>query len=220
MNGDVLWSFRVSRVEESMRTCRDRNVKIRQMQEAGASQADIASTFGISIQAVRLVFGKLKADEEAFRRSGELLEEFRRADDLDKKRKVADVLDALLLMPITDTALRSWWEGYKIEEMSMREFMEWVISEKNHAKPGYLITPLLDVRCVGIKGFWSAVKRLTESDLGQKCNAEWRRRLVRLRKCSRIVGAQRTWSKPCEPPPWLTGPRTTGPAPQMEIGTS
>ncbi len=112
-----------------------------------------------------------------------------------------DVLDALLLMPTTDTAFRSWWEGYKIEEMSVREFMEWVISEKNHAKPGYLITPLLDVRCVGLKGFWSAAQRLTESDLGQRCNAEWRRRLLRLRKCSRIVGVQRTWSKPCEPPP-------------------
>jgi hypothetical protein len=190
------------------------------MRETGVPQRDIASTFGISVQAVRLVLSKLKADEEAARRSGELLAELRRADDLDKKWKVEEVLDALLLMPRTDTALRSWWNGYKIEEMSVREFMERVISEKNHAKPGYLITPLLDVRGVGLKGFWSAAQRLTESDLGQRCNAEWRRRLVRLRECSRIVGVERTWSKPCEPPCWLTGPRTTAPAPQPETGTN
>jgi hypothetical protein len=42
--------------------------------------------------------------------------------------------------------------------------MDLVICQKVHAKSGHLITPLLDVRCVGVEGFWSAVRRLTESD--------------------------------------------------------
>jgi hypothetical protein len=62
-----------------------------------------------------LVFSKLKANDEAFRRSGDLLEEFRRADHLDKKWKVADVLDALLLMTTPRTALRWWFELGKID---------------------------------------------------------------------------------------------------------
>ena len=95
-------------------------------------------------------------------------------------------------------------EDGRILETSLREFMELVISEKMHGKPGYLIAPLLDMRCVGVKGFWSAVRQLTESDLGQRCNQEWRRRIARLSQASRIVGDQRnSWSKPCEPPGWL-----------------
>ncbi len=190
-----------------MRACHERNVKIRQMQEAGASPTDIASASGISVEAVRWVFNKLKTDEKAFRRSGDLLEEFRQADDLDKKRKVTDVLDALPLMTTTRTALRWWFEWEKMDELSLRELMNLLISEKTHAKPGYLITPLLDVRCVGVKGFWSTVSRLTESDLGERCNQEWRKRLARLRQASRIVGGRPlSWSKTCEPPPWLPRP--------------
>jgi hypothetical protein len=134
-----------------------------------------------------------------------LLQEFRRADDLDRKWKVADLLDALLLMTTTRTALRWWFEGNRIEETSLREFMELVISEKTHAKPGYLIAPLLDMRCVGVKGFWSAVRRLLESDIGERCNQEWRKRIARLSEASRRVGVRRlAWSKPCEPPDWLS----------------
>ena len=119
----------------------------------------------MSAKAVRLVFRKMEADEAAIRKSRSILQEFRRADDLDKKWKVGDVLDALLLMTTTRTALKWWFEDGRILETSLREFMELVISEKMHGKPGYLIAPLLDMRCVGVKGFWSAVRQLTESDL-------------------------------------------------------
>ena len=35
----------------------------------------------------------------------------------------------------------------------LREFMDLVIAEKRHVKPGYLIALLLDMRCVGVRGF-------------------------------------------------------------------
>ena len=182
-----------------------RDTRIRQMGEAGASEKEIALAFGMSREAVRLVFRKIEADEAGIQKSREILQEFRRADDLDKKWKVADVLGALLLMTTTRTALRRWFEWDRVERTSLREFMELVISEKRHEKPGYLIAPLLDMRCVGVKGFWSAVRRLTESDLGELCNREWRNRLGRLSHSSRIVGDWRgAWSKPCEPPAWLS----------------
>jgi len=179
-------------------------VKIRQMREAGVSQRGIASIFGISVEAVRLVFGKLKADEEALRRSGELLEEFRRADDLDKRWKVADVLDALLLTTRARTAIKNWCEWSNVAELSLREFMEFVISDKPHAKPGFLITPLLDFRNARLKTFWATVRRLAECDLGDRCNQEWRRRLARLKQATRIVGGSYcSWSRACEHPDWL-----------------
>jgi hypothetical protein len=187
-----------------MKTDHERNARIRQMREAGVPQADIATVFGLSVEAVRLVFSKFDADAAAVRRSGEMLQRFRQADDLDRKWKVLEALDSLLLMPTTRTALGRWYEWDNVEQLSLREFMNLVISERNHAKPGFLITPLLDCRFVGLRGFWSAVWRLTESDFGENCNREWRRKLERLRRASRIVGGRPySWSKPCEPPLWL-----------------
>ena len=60
----------------------------------------------MSVKAVQHVLRKLQADGVAVRRSKELLQEFRRADDLDRKWKVAEVLNALLLMTTTRTALK------------------------------------------------------------------------------------------------------------------
>lgn len=200
-----------------MKRCEARDTRIRQLREASASQKEIATAFGMSVEAVRLVFRKIEADEAAIRKSREILQEFRRADDLDKKWKVVDVLDAFLMMTTTRTALRWCFEWSETEETSLRVFMELVISEKRHAKPGYLIAPLLDMRCVGVKGFWSAVKRLTESDLGERCNREWRKRIVRLSQASRIVGDRRgAWSKPCDAPAWLSGVE----AGKADIGTT
>ena len=103
--------------------------------------------------------------------------------------------------PSDKVNLPNEWSG--IPEVSLRELMDMAIPQRNHPKPGYLITPLLDVRCIGAEGFWSGVSRLTESDLGNQCNEQWRKRLARLSQSSRIVGVQRTWSTPCAPPPWL-----------------
>ena len=42
-----------------MKTDHERNARIRQMREAGVPQAEIASVFGLSVEAMRLVFSKL-----------------------------------------------------------------------------------------------------------------------------------------------------------------
>lgn len=81
--------------------------------------------------------------------------------------------------------------------------MDLVIPLTSHPKPGYLYAPMLNFRCAGVKGFWSVVSRLTESDLGESCNQEWRKRLARLSGCTRIVGGHGSLSKPCELPPGL-----------------
>ena len=66
-----------------MKTDHERNARIRQMREAGVPQAEIASVFGLSVEAVRLVFSKFDADAVAVRRSKELLQGFRQTDDLE-----------------------------------------------------------------------------------------------------------------------------------------
>lgn len=202
-----------------LKNCQERNIRIGRMCEAGASPMEIASTLSMSIEALRMVFRQQEADKAEVRKSKELLEKLRRANDLDKKWEVADVLDALLLMARTRAALRVWFEEGKIEQINLREFMDLVISEKRHSKTGYLIAPLLDVRCAGAKGFWWTVRRLTESDLGESCNQEWGKRLGQLRQASRIVGDRRlSWSQPCEIPLWLPRPERTNVSPHLETG--
>ena len=71
------------------------------------------------------------------------------------------------------------------------------ISGLDEKRPGYLLTPLLDLKCVGKIGFFSVVNQLSNLSLGKNCDKEWKKRIVILRRCSRLIGAQpRSWSKP------------------------
>jgi len=42
--------------------------------------------------------------------------------------------------------------------------------------------PLLGVCGIGKKGFWSVVNGLTSVDQGSRCNGEWRKRLVKVKR--------------------------------------
>jgi len=182
----------------------EKDAQICQMHEAGASDQEIALAVGISREALRLVFKKFEAEKAASERSIQLLRAIRLLDDLDRKWKAGELLDALLLTVRARTAITNWCEWHKIAELSLRELMEFVISDEPHAKPGFLLTPLVDFRNVRLKSFWATVKRLAELDLGDRCNQEWRRRLERLKQAQRIHGGERySWSKACEHPGWL-----------------
>jgi len=180
--------------------------RIGQMREAGLSIDGVISTLGISwemSEVVRRIVRKFETEAVLLARSNRFMEEIRNADDLDKERRVSYLMQALQPKVITQNAVIRHFESMDRMEIGLRQLMDLTISEQQHPRPGYLVTPLLNVRCVGIEGFWSLVRRLAESDLGERCSREWRKRLARLMQCSRIVGGQGSWSKPCEPPEWL-----------------
>jgi hypothetical protein len=180
--------------------------RIRQMREDGLSLDEVISTLGVSwerSEVVRRIVRKFETETVLLARSNRFMEEIRNADDLDKKWKVSCLMQGLRPKVITQNAVIRHFEWPDRKEISLRQLMDLTISEQQHPRPGYLVTPLLEVRCVGLEGFWSLVRRLAESDLGERCNLEWSRRLLRLMQCSRIVGGQGSWSKPCEPPDWL-----------------
>jgi hypothetical protein len=179
------------------------------MWEAGDSIWNITASLDMPLGSARTIIRKFETEAALSARSDRFLGNIRRADDPDKKWKVSYVIQALRLKTITQNAVIQHYEWAEVPEVSLREIMDLAIPERDHPKPGYLITPLLDFRCVGLKGFWSVVSRLSESNLGEKCNEEWRKRLTRLRQASRIVGVHRTWSKPCSLPPWLLRPEVT-----------
>lgn len=207
-------------IRKTRQEYQDRAARLRQMHEVGASNKDIALAVGVSREALRLVFKKFEAEKAAGDRSVKLLTGIRLVDDLDRKWKVSELLDALLLTTRTRTTIENRCEWKKVTELSLREVMELVISDKPHTKPGFLITPLLDCRNVSLKTFWETVRRLAELDLGERCNKEWGRRLSRLKQATRIVGgAPLSWSKACEHPEWLMNAQsvTTRPECQPEI---
>ena len=84
---------------------------------------------------------------------------------------------------MTRKALAQFWEWENKAEMSLRDLMDLTIVDDVDSKPGHLVTRLLDLRCVGVIGFWTVVDRLTATDLGLECNVEWNRRLVKLEGC-------------------------------------
>jgi hypothetical protein len=91
---------------------------------------------------------------------------------------------------MTQNAIVSHYGWEETPRITLLDLMEFVISEKPHPKPGFLLTPLLHLRCVGVDGFWSMVGRLSQADLGESCNREWRRRSARLKDCARIAGRE------------------------------
>jgi hypothetical protein len=180
------------------------------MREAGDSIDKIASALDLSWEVLERITCKFETEAVLLARSSRFMEIIRTADDPDKKWKVSFLVYALRPKVMTQNALIHHFKWAKTPEISLRDLMDVTISEQDHPKPGYLITPLLDFRVVGLKGFWSMVRQLTESDLGDRCNEEWRKRLGRLKQASRIVaGGRYSWSKPIKLPPWLLNPDIT-----------
>jgi hypothetical protein len=53
----------------------------------------------------------------------------------------------------------------------------------------FMMSPLLRVYGVGLKGFWSVVNGLTSMDRGDRCNEEWQKRLLKVKQEHGITGA-------------------------------
>jgi hypothetical protein len=117
---------------------------------------------------------------------GQFHAELRLADDLDKTWPVLNLLDALHLLAVARTRLLTHLGEQHKTRMSLREFMDLVVSENGDPSESFAHTPLLRVRGIGKIGFDSVAAELTETDLGPRCNEEWRKRLAVLRREWRI----------------------------------
>jgi hypothetical protein len=51
------------------------------------------------------------------------------------------------------------------------------------------LPPLLEIRGVGKKGFWSMVNQITALDFGERSNQEWEQKLAKLKLSWKIKGA-------------------------------
>lgn len=207
-DGNVPNGIKFLIMSEVRNNVREREQQVLQMRLAGVSELETAEKLGLSRGRVRLILRSSENAGTLARRTAQLLEDIRQADDLDRKWPVVDLIDALSSITVTRNALVNHFKWNQTDAISLRELMDVAISPEADSRPGYLITPLLSVRCVGKKGFWSVVNSLTKVDLGSRCNQEWDQRLERLKRAWRIRGdTPYSWSKPCEPrTEWLENP--------------
>jgi len=159
------------------------------------AHSDIATQFELSRTSIDVIVRKAQADYEQEARIARFLALLRQTDDLVRPWPAPNLLDALVPSAMTKTALLRYWE--ETAQICLRDLMDMVISTETDPRPEYLISPLLDLRCAGVKGLRSTVDHLSDVDLGPRCNAAWDARLGLLARARRIKGARPlAWSKP------------------------
>jgi hypothetical protein len=116
----------------------------------------------------------LEAEEALQQWTFRFLEELRQADDLDRKWPGTQLLDALVRSRVHTALVKHF--GNPIRGISLRDLMDLAVSE-TAADRGEFPSPLFRVRNIGKYGVRDVIRALTESDFGERCNAEWQRRL-------------------------------------------
>ena len=172
-----------------MSNLRKRNLQILKMSRAGAGHRTIARRFNRSRSSIDVIVRRLQEDEQQAKRNTQFLESIRRADDLDRRWPVPGLIAALRLLSGTRTALLRHFEECGTDTVSLRTLMNWAMPEPASPDGQSGLTPLLKIRGVGKKGFWSVVIQITALDLGDRSNQQWGQKLAKLKLAWKITGA-------------------------------
>ncbi len=152
------------------------------MVKSGKKQANIARRFGISTARVRLVVLEIETETALLARRSIIREDFKRADNTDRKWNVVDILDSLDLIAVAKSSLTKHFQAKNTKLISLREFMDMAVPQP---KCG---SPLFEVPNIGKIAFCSVVNELTKLDMGTRCNAEWKARMKRINHYWKITG--------------------------------
>jgi len=158
------------------------------MRREGFSQTEVARQFKLSPSRIHLIEKRDAADRSMGERRARLRGEIRAADDPEKLWPVNDLLDAVGLVVVTKKRLVDHFMEVRKQEIGLREFMDMCLVAPVEGL-NFMMSPLLRVRGVGKIGFWSVVNGLTGMELGSRCNEEWQKRLVQVKRQWGIAGA-------------------------------
>jgi len=115
-----------------------------------------------------------------------MLNEIQEVDDPDRKWPKAQLLSAIGIPLKTKNVLCNvYWKDENF--VSLRNVFELAVSERDDPRPGYIVSGLISLRTIGAKTFLQVIKSLNDTDMGPKCNAEWKRRHQKLAAAKRIV---------------------------------
>lgn len=130
------------------------------------------------------------------RNANNILKELTSADDITKPWLKFDLLFSLgFPLSVSNNICERYWINK--ETVTLAELFEVVISSEKDPRAGYLITKLLDFRCVGIKTFLKVVKSFSEIDFGKQCNLIWENKCKMFLNAHRVRGSRKhSWSSP------------------------
>ena len=126
----------------------------------------------------------------------DILAELAVADDITKKWPKEELLLALGFSVAATNNLCNWhWKDK--DSVTLEEIFELVISSDKDPRPGYLICRMLDFRHFGRKGFFAIMHRLSNVNLGEKCNSFWKAKHQLFLAAHRVKGLHPyNWSFP------------------------
>jgi transcriptional regulator len=177
------------------RDIKKRNQLIVRMSREGVPQAEIARQFRLSAGNIGLIVRKAEEDRKLADKSARLSAEIRDTDDLDKLWPTGELIDVLTLPAGTKKIILKAWE--EKAQISLRDLMDLGVSETDDQQERFAMTPILRLRGIGKKNFRSFIDRVTELDLGRRCNAEWQWRMQRLSQAGWIDPPRSlSWSRP------------------------
>jgi hypothetical protein len=130
------------------------------------------------------------------RKVNDILKEISSADDITKPWPKFDLLISLKFpLSVSNNICERYWINK--ETVTLAELFEIVISSEKDPRPGYLITKMLDFRCVGIKTFLKIVNSLSGIDFGKRCNLIWENKYKMFLNAYRVRGSRKhSWSSP------------------------
>lgn len=115
-----------------------------------------------------------------------MLNEIQKADDPERKWPKAELLSAIGFPVTTKNFLcNRYWENK--DSISLNEIFELAVSKQEASRPGFIICKLSRLRNVGPKTFLKIIKTLNSTNMGRKCNAEWKRRHRKLISAKRLI---------------------------------
>lgn len=172
---------------------------IRRHAAEGKSPTEIGKLLGITAQSVRNVLAGFAEKGQLVDAELQVLELLRQANCPDRKWPTAELLDAIGFSTKVRNTIERHCQWSAVAMLSLRDVFEFLVSDESSKNPGVVITPFLGFRNGGEIGFWEAVRRITELDLGESANAIWRLKFKRLEQANRIKGPERyAWSKPVQ----------------------
>lgn len=164
-----------------MRTNETRDYEIVHLINTGSSYQEIASQFGLTKDRISQIHIRFQREEKKKEQATKIVNEFKVANDIDKKYPTVTIINGLLFSKRATRCLQKYFDNSSISEISLRDLMDFLIKDYDHLPPNiWDVSSAYGQKHLGLKTFGSLVNHLAEHDLGASFNAEWIGRLKKL----------------------------------------
>jgi transposase len=155
-----------------------RNAKIVEEWNAGASCSAIASEFDLSRSNIHQIVNRSKIEGKRQEQSKKLLAEIRMLDDIDKNWPAETLIQGLQFSWRATRCLKRHFDCSESCEISLRKIMDFLITDYEEIPHDLSqACPAFKQKDVGRKTYAALINCLSEQNLGCAFGIEWNKRL-------------------------------------------